>query len=80
MSEPPDQDDPLIEAAASAWRPRDPHGQILPHPAWADLDEEGREAAFALAQKLRAMEAALDPENLSSTARAVLERIKKNKP
>jgi hypothetical protein len=64
-----------IEAAASAWRPRDPLGQIRPHPAWADLDEEGRKEAFERAARMRALEAALDEEGLSATARAVLSRI-----
>jgi hypothetical protein len=67
----------LVEAAASAYRPRDPHGNIRPHKAWLDLDEAGRTEAFEAARTLRAMEAALDPEGLSSTARAVLDRIRK---
>ena len=33
--------------------------------------------AFELAAELRAMEAALDPEGLSTTARAVLARIRR---
>ncbi|MCC6552109.1 MAG: hypothetical protein IT372_03680 [Polyangiaceae bacterium] len=67
----------LIEAAAGAYRDRDPHGAIRSHPAWHDLDDAGREEAFELARRLRAMEAALDPDGLSSTARAVLARIRK---
>ena len=49
MSEPPDSRpgaDARIEAALTAWRPRDPHGRILPSPAWADLDEAQRRQVF----------------------------------
>ena len=71
-----EQRERLIEAAAGAFRGRDPHGAIKAHPAWHDLDEEGRAEAFERARRLRAMEAALDPEGLSTTARAVLARIR----
>ena len=40
-----------------------------------DLDDAGRVEAFAVTAKLRALEAALDPDGLSTTARAVLARI-----
>jgi hypothetical protein len=65
----------LIEAAATAWRPRSPSGEIRPHPAWSDLDEAGRLEVYEASRQLRRMEAALDPEGLSATARAVLARI-----
>jgi len=69
-------DDDRIEQAASAWRPRDPRtGRARPHPAWLDLDAGGRAAAFDAAAQARALEAALDPDQLSTTARAVLSRI-----
>jgi hypothetical protein len=68
--------DELIEAAAGAYRARRPTGEIGTHPAWHDLDEAGREEAFAVATATRAVEAALDPEGLSSTGRAVLQRIR----
>ena len=67
----------LIEAAAGAYRPRDAHGAIRPHKAWLDLDAAGRTEAFEVTQSLRALEAALDPEGLSSTGRAVLDRIRR---
>lgn len=67
--------DELIEAAATAFRTRTPDGTILPHPAWADLDPAGRREAFEAAAQSRALEAALDPRGLSTTARAVLDRI-----
>jgi hypothetical protein len=67
-------DELLIEQVASAYRavPRD---ELRYHPHWYDLDAAGRERAFALARALRALEAALDPDGLSTTARAVLARI-----
>ena len=69
----------LAEAAATAWRPRAPAGGVQAHPAWHDLDEPGRRDAFEIATHQRALEAALDPNGLSSTARAVLARIS-NRP
>lgn len=65
----------LVEAAAGAFRGRDPHGGVMAHPAWHDLDEAGRLEAFEVAAQAREMEAALDAEGLSTTARAVLGRI-----
>lgn len=66
----------LVEAAAGAWRPRRPGGGVGTHPAWHDLDAAGREESFHAAAQSRRLEAALDPEGLSSTARAVLARIR----
>ncbi len=72
----PDEDrEALVEAAASAHREKD-HQGVRSHPAWHDLDDEGRERAFEVAVQSRKMEAALDPEGLSTTARAVLARIR----
>jgi hypothetical protein len=65
----------LIEAAVGAWRPRRADGGIGVHPAWADLDEAGRTEAYEAARLQRRLEAALDEEGLSSTARAVMGRI-----
>ena len=73
-------DDPLIEAAAAAFRERGPDGAIRFHPAWWDLDAAGRAAAFEAAVQSRALEAALDPSGLSSTGRAVLARIRRLRP
>ena len=70
--------DELIEAVTSAWRARDPLGRIEEHPAWHDLDEAGRREAHEAALAARALEAALDPAGLSSTARAVLARLSRN--
>ena len=65
----------LIEAVVSAWRPHSPHGEQRAHPAWYDLDDAGRSEAFRQTRLQRRLEAALDPEGLSTTARAVLGRI-----
>ena len=66
----------LIEAAASAFRGTTPLGEVRAHPAWEDLDEEGREEVFALTARLRKLEAALDAQSQSSTVKAVLQRLK----
>ena len=65
----------LIEQAAGAWRPRRADGGIGSHPAWADLDTAGRVEAYEAAKLQRRLEAALDEEGLSTTARAVLARL-----
>ena len=68
----------LIEEVASAYRDRDPRdGRAQPHPAWRDLDDAGRSEAFDRAAATRILEAALDPDGLSTTARAVLARIRR---
>lgn len=69
------EEENLIEAACSAWRPESRDGTLRYHPAWHDLDTDGREQVYARTAQLRAMEAALDEGGLSSTARAVLARI-----
>ena len=67
--------DALIEAALTAWRPRAPDGSILTHPAWADLSEPDRARLFDETLRARSLERLLDPEGISTTARAVLARI-----
>jgi hypothetical protein len=67
--------DGLIEQVAGAHRFRDGHGRVLPHPAWADLDEAGRVEAFDRALIVRRIEQAFDPAGLSATAQVVLARI-----
>ena len=64
----------LIEQASTAWRPRGDDA-VRPHPAWADLDAAGRLEVYEVTRVMRRVEAALDPEGLSTTARAVLARI-----
>jgi len=64
----------LIEQVAGAWRPA-ADDELHYHKAWHDLDAAGRVRAYELARALRPLEAALDPQGLSTTARAVLARI-----
>ena len=64
----------LIEQVAGAYRPHT-GDELSYHKAWHDLDEAGRQRAYDLARALRPLEAALDPDGLSTTARAVLARI-----
>ncbi len=68
-------DEVLIEAVASAYRPEGPRA-VRAHPNWHDLDAAGRRLAFERALALRELEAALDPAGLSTTARAVLRRLR----
>ena len=75
MTRDPHETETLIEMAAGAFRPRDPDGRVRLHPAWADLEEADRRKAHETAERLRVMEAVMDPDGLSSTARAVLARI-----
>jgi hypothetical protein len=65
----------LIEQLGSAHRERGPLGQVRSAAAFHDLSEAARERAFQRTQVLRKLEAALDADGLSSTARAVLARI-----
>lgn len=66
----------LVEKVFTAHRRRAPDGSIQPSPAWADLGEAARRDAFEEAVKLRRLESALDPKGLSTTAHAVLARIR----
>ena len=67
----------LIEQVISAHRATDPRTlAALPSAAFADLDEASRVAAFDAASISRVLEAAIDPEGLSTTARAVLRAIR----
>jgi hypothetical protein len=75
MAEP--ETESLIEAAAGAFRERDARGNVRSAPAWWDLDPDGRRQAFEAACLNRVIEAALDPQGLSSTARAVLARLRR---
>ena len=66
----------LVEQVASAWRPASrAHDDLRYHPAWHDLSEAARERAFARGRALRTLESAVDPDGLSTTARAILSRI-----
>lgn len=72
----PDEHRNLVETTAGAFRSVAPDGTIRAAPAWYDLDEAGRIEAAALALELRKLEAAIDPEGLSTTAKLVLARIR----
>jgi hypothetical protein len=69
-----EDDDLLVEEVAGAHRPAS-RDQLRYHPAWHDLGPDDRLRAFERARALRRIESALDPEGLSTTARAVLARI-----
>jgi len=73
----PEEREALIEAVTTAHRPRDPFtGRARAHESWVDLDEEGRRRAFDETLRTRRLEAAMDAEGLSTTARAVLARLR----
>lgn len=66
----------LVEEVTTAHRPDRPKA-VRSHPSWHDLSDEARIEVFEETRRLRMMEAAIDPEGLSTTARAVLERIRR---
>ena len=66
----------VISAVTTAHRDRDADGRITPSSAWMDLDDDERVEAFEATAQIRRLEAALDNRNLSTTARAVLGRIR----
>jgi hypothetical protein len=70
----PEQEQQLIEEVGGAHRPA-ARDTLRYHPAWHDLDAATRLHAFELGSVNRRVEAALDPDGLSTTARAVLARI-----
>ncbi len=74
MTEQEREEELLVEQVASANRPR-PRDMLRYHRAWHDLGDAGRIRAHEIARAVRKVEAALDPEGLSTTARAVLARI-----
>lgn len=65
----------LLEQVTSAHRERGGDGAIRSHPAWHDLDDAGREAAFEATVELRRLEAALDAQGMSATVRALMRRL-----
>lgn len=74
MSTTPEEIELMIEEVAGAHRPPS-RDALRYHPAWHDLGEDDRLRAFERARALRRIEAALDPEGLSTTARAVLSML-----
>lgn len=67
----------LLEQVTSARRERTRDGAVKSHPAWHDLGAEARREVFEATVRLRQMEAAIDPQGLSTTARLVLDRIRR---
>ncbi len=65
----------LVEQVTSAHRERTIEGEVKGHPAFYDLDAAGRREAFEATLQVRQLEAASDPEGLSSSAHAILARI-----
>jgi len=70
----PEEEEILIEQVAGAYRPR-AREELRYHPAWHDLGEAERVRAYEIARSMRKVEAALDADGMSTTARAVLARI-----
>ena len=70
----PDDPGVLAEEAMSAFRERDSWGRILPSSAWMDLAPEEREVLFGAQTMARRLEAALDGDGMSTTAKAVARR------
>lgn len=72
-----EEEDLLVEQVASAYRPAlsGEAGELQYHKAWHDLGAAGRVRAYEIARAQRPLEAALDADGLSTTARAVLARI-----
>jgi len=66
----------LLEQVTSAHRERALDGTIQSHPAWHDLDADGRVAAFEATLRLRELERALGADGKSTTIEAVLARIR----
>ena len=65
----------LIEAVVSAYRER-VRGEVRDAPEWHDLNRAERVQAFEVTLVDRTLRAALDPDHLSPTAHAVLQRIR----
>lgn len=72
----PEERASLVAAVTTAHRERSPRGEIRGHRAFYDLDEAGRAEAFDETLRVRTLEAASDPGGLTSTARAVLARLR----
>ena len=73
----PDERNTLILSVTSAHRERAAHGEIRAHRNFYDLDEADRVEAHDETARLRLLEAASSADSLTSTARAVLARIKR---
>lgn len=65
----------LFEEAMSAHREIH-RGRIRPSPAWFDLPIQERERLFHETENLRALEAAMSPDGMDTTARRVLDMLR----
>jgi hypothetical protein len=75
----PEEREALIEAVTTAHRMIDPFTRMVDgHPAFHDLDDEGRRIAYERTLVTRTVERALDPQGLSTTARAVVARLRRS--
>lgn len=75
----PAERESLVEAVTSAHRTQDPFtGMPRAASAWHDLDDAGRTDAYEQTLLQRMTESALDPDGLSTTAHAVLRRIRRS--
>ena len=71
----------LIEAVTTAHRAIDPFTRMVRgHQAFHDLDDEGRRISYERTLVTRTIERALDPQGLSTTARAVVGRLRRQVP
>lgn len=76
MTTTPAERELLIAQATTAHRTTDADGHVQLHPAWLDLDADGRRAVHERTLELRTLEAAASPTGHTSTARAVLARLR----
>jgi hypothetical protein len=77
----PKEREALIEAVTTAHRTIDPFTRMVRgHQAFHDLDDEGRRIAYERTLVTRTLESALDPQGLSTTARAVVGRLRRQVP
>jgi hypothetical protein len=72
----PEERELLIAAVTTAHRERSARGELRAHRAFHDLDGAGRAEAFDETVRLRNLEAATSIDGLTSTARAILARIR----
>jgi hypothetical protein len=75
----PEQREALIEAVTTAHRTLDPFTRMVDgHPAFHDLDDDGRRVAYERTLVTRTLERALDPRGRSTTAAAVMARLRRS--
>ncbi len=65
----------ILESATSAFRDQTPSGGVRSSPDWHDLSPDERQIAFERLVESRLVERIGHSSGLSTTARAVLERL-----